>query len=248
MTVFSAVRGINSRVYHSSWYNLRHSLRGGSDADHPKGVVQLTRSMDTDLTWSDVEDVVVSLLVSVTRFTQLLCTLCCCKGCLVDVSYGCVQEAVSVRLLEDDGPLTDRPSKRQRLAPVSEHDPKPAPEVLPGLAWSGWGDLAAAMGLNSTDGPAFVHGVARLHAEQRRHYALPPKERAQSMPLVDVTLQRLSATLRRAQARSRCVCAVVGVQLAPVTATSMGQRVSSPLFSARALQHCTCLHCAMFMS
>lgn len=79
---------------------------------------------------------------------------------------------------------------------------------IPTLKWAGWREIATEMGLNASHGPEFVRGVAHLHAEQRRHYMLPARVRAGSMPPIHSQLQRLSATLRLAQARchSEAIC------------------------------------------
>lgn len=105
-----------------------------------------------------------------------------------------------MRLLKDDGPMTERPNKRQRLESVSEENPVPAPEALPAPTWTGWADLADEMGLNAAHGPSLVHGMARLYAQQRRHLALPRKQRTQNPPPVHEELQRLSVMLHLAEA------------------------------------------------
>lgn len=112
---------------------------------------------------------------------------------------------MSLRLLQDDGPqdngsLTERPRKKQRLESVSVDNPQPAPEALPEATWSGWADVAEAMGLNGAHGPGLVHGMARLYAQRKRHIALPRKQRPQNPPLVAEELQRLSALLHLAEA------------------------------------------------
>jgi hypothetical protein len=104
-----------------------------------------------------------------------------------------------VRLLEEDIPLTERASKRQRLEPVSVTNPKPAPEALPDVTWSVWAEVAERAQLNSTHGPGLVHGIAQLYAKQQRQFALPRKQRSQSTLPLDEELRRLSGMLRLAQ-------------------------------------------------
>jgi hypothetical protein len=113
----------------------------------------------------------------------------------------CRQVAVSVRLcMDDDAALLERPSKRQRLVPVSTRNPTPAPEALPEMAWSGWAEVAKEAGLNDAHGPGLVHGIAQLYAKQQRYAALASKQRPQSPLPVNAELQRLTPMLRLAQA------------------------------------------------
>ena len=109
---------------------------------------------------------------------------------------------MSAQLLKDDGPMTERPSKRQRLAPVSTTNPKPAAEALPDVTWSRCVELADAMELNRTPGPRPVHGIAQLYAKQQHYLALPSEQRPQSAQAVDAELRWLTAVLELAQASS----------------------------------------------